>query len=309
MPLLPPYFWALLAAGCLSLALYLLLQGLFNRPPAAAKALADFAGQPAAATDAVAIGSEQHRLRLAFQQFKLNVAGHETQAKWFARVGLSLSAALLVYLLGFPLVATLGGAVLGFIAVEAFIGHTWRQQQLAIERELPTLLSSLSTTLGVEANPRQALEAVLGTLEESSALRRWLTHLLTQVQMEGQAAFKTLLPEAQALSPALGLLVFQLQRLLTTGGTGYSQAFLQSAESLGQILEARATASAKADNARGSAWIIIGSLGFTLVMLARAPEFQAALAEPILQAVYLGLIIMVAFGMQVVNGLVDNALA
>lgn len=302
--------WSLLAAGCAALTVGQLAQAFMRPGRFGAHDLTSYVITEAGPkSESVPVGSAQHKIRLAFGRIGVNVAGQETLAMLSARITLTLISALAMYLFGFPLTATLVGAGVGWLAVDVVVATVWRGQQLAIERELPTFLAGLAITIQAVPNMRQAVEDVLETLEDRGPLRAWLSHMLVRLQAEGRSLFDDLLIEAQTISPALGLAVFELKRLAETGGAGYGDAFVMAADSLGMVLEARAVAAAKADNARGSTWIVLGSMLFTLFVLVRSPNFQVSLAEPIIQLLYLGLAGVVAFGMKLMTDIVNDAMA
>lgn len=304
------WLWPLLAAICAALTIYYLARILLRPGTFGAQDLTAYVLTGSdVVVESVPVGSTQHKTRLAFGRFGLNVVGQETLAVLSARITLALISALAIYLFGFPLTAALAGAGVGWLAVDVVIAAVWRSQQFAIERELPTFLAGLAITIQAVPNMRQAVEDVLETLAEKGPLRAWLAHLLVRLQAEGRGLFDELLAEAQTISPALGLAVFELKRLAETGGVGYGEAFVMAADSLGTVLEARAVAAAKADNARGSTWIVLGSMLFTLLVLVRSPNFQQSLAEPIIQLLYLVLAGVVAFGMKLMTDIVNDAMA
>lgn len=302
--------WPLLAAVCAALTLHQILSSLMRPGRFAAHDLAAYAlGDAKTKADDVPVGSPKHKIRLAFGQFGLDATGREDICILMARLGLGLAAGVAIYLFGFPLLAALAGLVIGWLMVDVVIADVWRKQQFAIERELPTFLASLAVTLQAVPNVNQALDDVIVTLDEKGPLQAWLTRMLARLHTDGRNAFEPLMVEAQAISSALGLAVFELKRLAETGGAGYGEAFVMAADSLGSVLEARAVAASKGDNARGAVQVVLGAMLFILILLAGSPAFREAFYEPFVQVLYLVLAGVVAFGMKLMNDMVDEAMA
>lgn len=252
-------------------------------------------GDPVAAHPGKAPIHELGKTRLAFLRFGLDVSGREDAALYglMAAIGSVGALALSVFQLGLPM-ALAGGAVLGYAIANGFVNAQWEQVRLEIEKEIPTFLRNLSGILKAEPNLLEALSSSREALDPQKPLSAWTETFITRIQRQGQAAFEGLLLEANAISPALALVVFEVQRMGETGGAGYTAAFHETAENLNQILDVKGQAAAVASGKKNLALVIIGAAVFGLGYILGAPVGAAVYLENHLFKI--GLIASLAWG-------------
>src|SRR3989304_3252150 len=100
-----------------------------------------FAGLEAADEQAVEVGSQAYRIRLAFGRFGLDVAGREAFVLWAARLLAAAALAFLIWLAGFPPLTALAGPVIAWFFVEGIVQGAWGSMRRAIGAGAPTFLS------------------------------------------------------------------------------------------------------------------------------------------------------------------------
>jgi len=225
--------------------------------------------QPRAQTreTAVPYGSPEHRIRLAAAAYGLDVSGWEQVARYGAIALLSVPLAFGMLALGRGPLLMLGGPVLAVMVVNNTVESQWHAYRARMVRELPLLMARLSSSLQVRQNVRAALADEVQNLDPKGPLREWLTHVVDGLAKgEKLARYRQ---EAHAISPALGLLITQLQRAQETGGGGYSDAFTTSALRLQEILTVQAEAHAVAASARKVIRNIVLMLGLSIVSMLR----------------------------------------
>ena len=219
-----------------------------------------------------------------------------------------LPAALLL-VLGYPLVLALGGGVLGAILTGTWLQGRWRKFCNQVEQELPTFTSRLSGTLLVTSSPVAALEDVVSGLGADAPLRLWMEVFLIGIRQPGRLHFITRAQqEASVVTVSLSLVVFEIGRLLETGGSGFTQAFTSTAEHLTSILRARAVARSKAESARGAVLTLIAIMGVIVLLMLSAEQNRVAYQDPLVQVVSLVCLGAMALGYVVLNNMIDEAL-
>lgn len=211
-------------------------------------------------------------------------------------------------LAGMPFAPAVGGAALAYVLADEFLKGRPRKVRLAIEQELPTFVSRLGGMLLVTAAPRTAVEEVTATLLEGRPLRIWLERLLAGWQARGEAFLVTAHLEANAISPLLGLTVYQVRRLAETGSAGAARAFGTTAEELSAILEARAVAGAKAEAARQAVLTMLVIMAVILGIMLASPTIRQGYADPTAQLVAAGALAVMGFGYLTLNGMIADAL-
>lgn len=224
--------------------------------------------------------------------------------------GLSAAVpALLAYRAGLPLVAALAAGALGAIIAHAQLESRWRAFCAGVESDLPVFVSRLSASLLVTPSPIAALEQVVDTLEEGSALRAWMGAFLKGLQGPNRDAFLERAMDAAAdISVSLSLVVFQIGRLLETGGVGFVEAFNTTSHLLGVILDARALTAAKAESTRGAVTMMMLIMAGILGMMLAAPEVRAGFRHPMAQAMAVAAMVIMAGGYVVMNEMINSAL-
>jgi hypothetical protein len=253
----------LMTGGALAWIAYQLAAWILSLLKGSEKALLDFkSNHEASGTQPeVPIGSEVYRLRLAFSGFGLDITGWEKAAKIFAWGLISLGIVLPMILSGFPVLIYLFGPVLGWVIINSLIRGKWEKVRNQMEKEIPLLLTRLSGSLQTSPNVIEALNEEAENLEPGGPLQAWVFRLVQRVQSGGLGALQELQEEAKDISPALLLVVVEIERLFETGGQGYAQAFRVTAENLSGILETRAEAYATAEGAWGTVRLIALALG------------------------------------------------
>ncbi|MCO6451208.1 MAG: hypothetical protein J5I90_10525 [Caldilineales bacterium] len=220
-----------------------------------------------------------------------------------------LAPALILLALGYPLVLALGGGVLFAILAGTWLQGRWRKFCNAIEQELPTFTSRLSGTLLVTASPVAALEDINAGLAATAPLRLWMDAFLRGLRQPGRQPFLTSAQqEAEVISVSLALVVFEIGRLLETGGSGFTQAFTATAEHLTSILRARAVARAKAEAARSAVLTMLAIMGVVVLIMLSAEQNRVAYQDPFVQAFTLICLAVMALGYVLLNNMIDEAL-
>jgi len=256
-----------------------------------------------------AIGSDLYNVRLAFKRYGLNVSEREELALWLARILVAIVLTMAIWWAGFPPLTLIAGPAIAWFLVGSFVESTWTKMRRAIESETPTFLSRMSGTVQAEPNVLRALEDVTETLNPEGPLKAWLGHVLSRLSTEGRPAFRSVLEEAEAISPSLGLAIFEILRLWETGGEGYSKAFARAADNLMGILDGRVQAYAKAAGAKSAIRVVLGALILVSVFMLRNPDFAASMRTPFVQIAYLLIAAWVAFGWYQINGMIEEAVA
>ena len=268
--------------------------------------LARFVGVDEDAGPEAEVGSEAHKLRLAFSQLGINVTGMENSALWGARILLAFVCAFAIRWMGFPNLTIAVGPVIAWMVVNGYIEGAWAKMRRGIEKEIPNFLSRMGSTVQAEPNVLNALESVALSLEADGPLREWIRRFVARLQTAGKPALKPMLDEAEAISPSLGLAVYEIGSLWVTGGEGYVQAFSKAAENLEDILEASDTAEAKGAGARGAVRVMLMALvGVTLVMM-RNPRMAASMSSPMVQIAYMAIALLVVFGWFQINNMIEE---
>lgn len=239
--------------------------------------------------------NELDKTRLAFLRFGLDVSGKENATLYgaMALIGLAGALVLNIFHLGLA-ISVAGGAVLGYAIANGFVNAQWEQVRLEIEKEIPTLLRNLSGILKAEPNLLEALSSSREALDPQKPLAAWTESFINRIQRQGQAAFEPLLAEAHAISPALALVVFEVQRMGETGGAGYTAAFHESAQNLNEILDVKGQAAAVASGKKNLALVIIGAAVFGLGYILSAPVGASVYLENSLFKI--GLVASLAWG-------------
>ena len=225
------------------------------------------------------------------------------------RLGCALLPAVLLALLSYPWVLVLGGGVLGAILAHTWLQGRWRRFCNQVEQELPTFTSRLSGTLLVTTSPVAALEDVVEGLSPGTPLRLWLQAFGRGLRLPGRQHFVAQAQQSAGdISMSLALVVFELGRLLETGGSGFTQAFTTTSEHLTSILRARAVARSKAEAARSSVLTMLAIMAVVILLMLSAEQNRAAYHDPLVQLVALGCLGAMALGYGLLNNMIDEAL-
>jgi len=268
----------------------------------AQKRLSAFTGE-ATTAEVVVFGSKHHRIRVAFQRLGLNVAGWETLAMWLGRMATGVGFVLGLRLVGLTWMVSLSGVVAGALFFDSWVTEQWRTMQNQIEDEIPMFLVRMNAVVKTTPNIAVALEEVSKTLSPKKPLRAWVERLTRALQQRGRRALSEAQEEAMILSPSLGVVVVLLERLAETGGTGFTDAFGQAADSLGDVLDARVTARAKGASAQGTLFILAS---VTLLMMVGMTDGGYAASGGI-QTMFALSVIWMTLGMIVVKKMLQEA--
>lgn len=273
-----------------------------------AQGFGDFA-RPAADTPNIQMGSAAYKIRTAFAAYGLDAAGQEDTVFYTAWAVIAVLAAggLLLIRLN-PILALAAGAAMGYFSVQALIMGRWDQTRLEVDAEVPTFLRNLSGIIQTEPNVLQALSSASEALDPQKPLYAWISYFITTLQGRGQEAFKTLLPEAGEISSALGIAVFEIERLWEAGGEGYTRAFKMTADNLGEILTVKAQAASKASGATGLAKLIIAAAVFSIGYIILSPIGQEMyLGNPLVKLAMAGSVGWGIYGWMYIKEMVREA--
>jgi hypothetical protein len=226
----------------------------------------------------------------------------------YVYIGVVAGAFAALVLFGMPLVPAAGGAALAYILADEFLRGKTRKARIAIEGELPTFVSRLGGMLLVTSSPRAAVEEVIATLLPGKPLRTWMERLLAGWSSQGEPFLANAHLEGNAISPLLGLTVYQIRRLAETGGAGFTKAFATTAEELSAILEARAVAGSKAEAARQAVLTMLAIMAVILGIMLSSPVIRQGYADPTSQMIAAGALGVMAFGYTQLNGMIADAL-
>jgi Flp pilus assembly protein TadB len=295
-----------IVGGALAFGTYFLFRMLMQikRP---GSRLTQFAG-PAAERAAEDTGTRKHKIRLVFSAFGLDVARNETAALGLAWLGAGTVLALILLIVGAPLLMIPAAYVAAWFLVDSQINNAWTKLKHGIEREIPVFLTRLASTVQIESNVLEAIHEVTETLDSKGPLKEWLQRFIARCQAGGQPALGAMLLEAQAISTSLGIAVFEIGRLWETGGPGYVKAFNMAADNIGDALKARALAHAKGDGAKSSIRMIVLALIGVMVFLFATPQFAAAMQDPTVQILYAFILGWMFFGWSMIDSIIEGAI-
>ncbi len=267
---------SLALAGALALAVVAYLAAeMFSRFVGRRKAsgsLRDFLSAESG-DNAVEFGSARHKIRLTFAAYGVNVAGREEEAFYAAVTAAALLAVFGVSLLQVsPLLALAVGAATGYLVVRSAVDGRWEAVRQELEAEIPTFMRNISGIVQATPNVVEALNGAGNSLDPHKPLHAWLEQFIAALQAHGRGALQTERTRAHEISPTLGVLVYQIERLWESGGKGYARAFKMSADNLGEILLVKGQAHAKTGSAMTTAKFIIASAIVTLGYIISSPS-------------------------------------
>ena len=256
---------------------------------------------------AVQVGSFDHRVRIAFAKFNIDVAGSESYYLMLGRIvaGAALTMALLIA--GLPLLTSLVGIVAGYIFVNGWVTRAWSKARTDIEAELPSLLLRLNATIQAAPNVPAALETVAKTLRSDGPLRVWTLETAARMHSEGYGAMEAIRESAAGISTSLSIAADLIGRMWTTGGEGYAKAFGAAADNLESVLDARVLARAKGGSAQGTVNILTGMTFVMIAFMSRSDALADIVKSPLVQALYAGIALVIVYGHSQVSNIIDNA--
>ena len=260
-----------------------------------------------ASLDEFSIGSEEHKIRLAFKRIKIDAKGNEKFYLMLARILAGTAAFLLLLLIGLPLITSLSGFLAGYVFVNGWITHAWNQLKTEMEAEIPSLLTRLSSALQIASNVPGALELVGDTLRPDGPLHEWVKNLAARMHAEGHVAMDITRKEAAAISPSLSIVTELIARMWQTGGTGYYAAFAAASENLESVLDARVMARAKGGSAQRTANTLVGLIIVMIAFLTHGDAVADVVQLPIVQVAYALIVLVVVFGHSQISKIIDEA--
>lgn len=249
----------------------------------------------------VKTGSFEHKVRLAALSYGLKVDGKENLFFYGVVAGLSILVLVACTLLNLPPVLILAGSALSYVFIKGIIDARWNKMRIALEKELPVFLLRLSATLQATPNVIEALVDVADTLDPQGPLYVWVKRMISAMQSYGQKGLEDMSQEASSISPSLTMTVLEISRLWETGGLGYIQSFQLAAQSLSNLISARANAQAKSDGAWGTIRVILLALGGAILMAMINPGSSYMFHTPIAQIGLLLLLVWAAVGWNVIG--------
>lgn len=262
----------ILAAVCAAVIVYGLLSWLFGRRPSSDALLRDFGSPQAVATVAEArVGSQEHKIRMAFAGYGLDVSEREQLSLYLAIGALGLGLSIVVAVLGMPPLFWLAGPAIAYFGINSLVNSKWNKVRMAMEKEIPSFLMNLSSVIQLNPNVIQALEDASLSLNPKGQLKPWIERLVHAIQSRGKKGLDEMQAEASDISSSLLLVVVEIGRLWETGGQGYAQSFQMVSENLAGILEGRSKAYSKADGAWGTIKVIVLALGGAIFMAFSTP--------------------------------------
>ena len=298
-------FLPFVGAGVLAYALYAITNYFLTRPRGKYRRLG-------AADETVVLpatfGSEQHKIRLAFTRFHIDVAGKETQARTIAFIAAGLLGFLFMRagLLMSPVISIVG-AGLGYLLVNAAIEGSWKKVQMEIDGELPLFLTGFSSTVQIQQDKLSAVYEEAQTLNPDGPLRKWLLErFVNDYERHGQTIFPELIKEAFGISNRLGVMMYMIQRFWVAG-EDWGDAFVLRTENLEGILDARIMGDAEGANARSSILAIAALLVIVIVIMTRNPTTREIISSPLIQIGYVGLFAWMIFGWKVQTNMINEA--
>jgi len=262
----------ILAAVCAAVIVYGLLSWLFSRRPSSDALLRDFGSQQEAAViTETRVGSQEHKIRMAFAGYGFDVSGRELFSLYLVIGVISLALAIAVATFGMPPLFWLAGPAIAYFGVNGIVNGKWNKMRMAMEKEIPSFLMNLSSVIQLNPNVIQALEDASLSLNPKGYLKPWIDRLVHALQSRGKKGMDEMLAEAGDISSSLLLVVVEIGRLWETGGQGYAQSFQMVSENLAGILEGRSKAFSKADGAWGTIRVIVLALGGAIFLAFSTP--------------------------------------
>ena len=303
---------AITLAGALALAILAywiistLLNSLLHRK--IAKGFDDFASPVENIPDAQ-MGSAAYKMRTAFAAYGIDAAGKEETVFYTAWTIIGVLAALVLITIRLNAVLALAaGAGIGYLTLQAIVAGRWDKTCLEIDSEVPTFLRNLSGIIQTESNVIQALDSASESLDPRKPLYSWIIDLNRGLQARGKAVFRIKLPEAGEISSALGIAVFEIERLWDAGGEGYTRAFKLTADNLAEILTVKAQAASKSTGATGLAKLIIASAVLSIGYIIMSPVGQEMyLDNPMVKLAMVGAVIWGIYGWIYIKEMVREA--
>ncbi len=254
------------------------------------------------------MGSKEYKIRLAFRSYGLDVAGWE-QVAMFIAYGLFFAAASApVIIVGLPVVLLVGAPFLGYIVVNAMVDSKWEALKLSMEKELPVMLTRLSSLLKANPNMIETLNNVAEGLDPDKPLSKWISRLANKLQASGHKGLDEMKAEAEMISSSLLLAAVEIGRVWETGGGGYTEALRMAADNLSDLMETRSQAQAVANGAWGTARTILMAVGLTMGLVLVNPVSKKYFDTPLMQAALVGMMVWAGLGYMNIRDAINEVL-
>ena len=212
-------------------------------------------------------------------------------------------------LAGVPPVPVLALCVLSGAMTHSFLASRWTRFTVGLEKELSPFAARLHSALMVTSSVQVALSRAIESLDpNTSPLRLWMERLSVGLASRGTPFLLASLPAARAISPSLALMVLLLERCASAGGAAHAQAFVSASHHLGQVIEARGTAHAKAAKARGTVTIFLILMGVLAALMASQPALREGFRDPIVQLAIAGSVVVMLAGYLIIQAMIRDAL-
>ena len=298
----------IIAAVCAAVIVYGLLSWLFGRRPSSEALLRDFASPQAQAAVAEArVGSQEHKIRIAFAGYRLDVSGRELLSLYLSTGALGLGIAVVLAGLGMPPLFWLAGPAVAYFGVSSLVNGRWNKLRRSMEKEIPSFLMNLSSVIQLNPNVIQALEDASLSLNPKGQLKPWIERLGHAIQSRGKPGLDEMQAEASDISSSLLLVVVEIGRLWETGGQGYAQSFQMVSENLSGILEGRSKAYSKADGAWGTIRVIVLALGGAIFIAFSTPGSSELFRTPTAQIAIVAAVAWAGFGFTYIGDLIRES--
>ena len=193
--------------------------------------------------------------------------------------------------------------------VHSWLAQRWTSFVNQIEEELGPYAGRLYASLQVTNSVSIALERSLEALEVGSPLRMWMERLAIGFASRGTPFLLAAMPAARKITSSLSHVVLLLERCASAGGPTHSQAFLTAAKQMGDVVEARAIAHAKAGKARGTVTIFLCLLSLAAAMMAAQPLVREGFQNPWAQIAIGASLAWMVLGYLMIQAMIRDALA
>jgi hypothetical protein len=254
----------------------------------------------------VSIGSNEHKIRIAFASIKVDAAGSEEYYMTLATVAIGVGFMLVLMLIGLPFITSLSGLLAGRVFLDGWITRSWSKVRADMESELPSLLLRLSSILQTTPNVPSALETVSSTLKRNGPLRTWAMETAARMHSEGYGVMDDIREHAAGISTSLAIATELIGRVWTTGGEGYAKAFGAAADNLESVLDARVEARSKGTGAQGTVNILTVMTFFMIGFMMKSDAMADAVSMMIVQVLYAGITLLIVYGHKQVSELIDS---
>lgn len=253
-----------------------------------------------------AVGSLEHRIRVAFASVNIDAAGAEEYYMTLGTIVLGFAFSFALMLIGLPFVTSLVGFVAGRVFLTGWVSRAWAKVRLDMESELPSMLRNLASNMQVTPNVPSAMDMVSKILRSDGQLAPWARDVAARMHSEGHGAMDAIRQNAAGISPSLSVAVELIARVWSTGGAGYTRAFNDAAENLESVLDARVEARAKGAGAQGTVNLLtlmtFAMIGFML----NTNSLSETTKTPLLQIAYAAICLVVVYGHGQISDTIDN---